>query len=232
MDPADAAVAASHCPPNMIEVTGDYCTELKHTCLRTLDADTKLRCAEFAPQAVCKGTVQPKHFCIDAYEYPNREGEQPVVLKTWTEARGLCTAGGKRLCGGSEWTLACEGNGRLPYPYGTVRSAEACNIDKPEIDVDKAALGNPQLRTQEAQRVDQSVRSGAYARCVSSYGVHDLTGNVDEWVVNETGTPYESGSKGGYWGPVRNACRPMTTVHYEHFAFYQLGFRCCADLAP
>ena len=56
-----------------------------------------------------------------------------------------------------------------------------------------------------------------------------MTGNVDEWVVNESGKPFKSGSKGGYWGPVRARCRPMTTGHAENFPFYQTGFRCCAD---
>jgi 23S rRNA (uracil1939-C5)-methyltransferase len=59
----------------------------------------------------------------------------------------------------------------------------------------------------------------------------DMTGNVDEWVINESGMPYKSGLKGGYWGPVRDRCRPMTTAHYENFIFYQIGFRCCADTA-
>jgi hypothetical protein len=57
-----------------------------------------------------------------------------------------------------------------------------------------------------------------------------MTGNVDEWVVNESGKPYQSGLKGGYWGPVRTRCRPMTTVHGEDFSFYQIGFRCCSDV--
>ncbi|RYZ67494.1 MAG: hypothetical protein EOP08_02650 [Proteobacteria bacterium] len=227
--PADAAPTLQHCAPNMVEVSGAYCTDLEQTCLRWLDPDTKVRCAEFAPRPVCKGKEEQKHFCIDEYEYPNRAGEQPKVLTTWYEARDACKAEGKRLCRASEWTLSCEGAERLPYPYGLVRSAEACNTDRPGVDVDEAALGNPQLRTQEAQRLDQRAPSGKYQSCVSSYGVHDLVGNVDEWVVNESGTPYRSASKGGYWGPVRNACRPTTTVHYEQFAFYQLGFRCCSD---
>jgi hypothetical protein len=40
---------------------------------------------------------------------------------------------------------------------------------------------------------------------------------------------YKSGLKGGYWGPVRDRCRPMTTIHGESFSFYQIGFRCCSD---
>jgi sulfatase modifying factor 1 len=56
-----------------------------------------------------------------------------------------------------------------------------------------------------------------------------MTGNVDEWVVNvsQFGQPYVSGLKGGYWGPVRTRCRPMTTGHEQTFRYYETGFRCC-----
>ena len=59
-----------------------------------------------------------------------------------------------------------------------------------------------------------------------------MTGNVDEWVLNESGKPHKSGLKGGYWGPVRDRCRPMTTAHDENFEFYQIGFRCCSGPTP
>ena len=39
-----------------------------------------------------------------------------------------------------------------------------------------------------------------------------------------------SGLKGGYWGPVRDRCRPMTTDHNQWHTGYQIGFRCCADI--
>ena len=35
----------------------------------------------------------------------------------------------------------------------------------------------------------------------------------------------------GYWGPVRNRCRPMTTDHNMWHSGYQIGFRCCAGAA-
>jgi len=220
---------AGACPADMIEVVGEYCPSLEQKCLQWLDPETKLRCAEFAPEPKCTGKTVAKHFCMDKYEYPNKAGAIPVVMKTWFESRDACKAQGKRLCGSSEWTLACEGQEHLPYPYGFSRSAEACNIDKPHLDVNETALGNPRTRDAEAARLDQRVPSGSFESCVSPYGVHDMAGNVDEWVVNESGTPYQSGSKGGYWGPVRTRCRPMTVAHYEMFSFYQLGFRCCAN---
>ena len=140
-----------------------------------------------------------------------------------------CESVGKRLCSDTEWTLACEGQERMPYPYGYARNADACNIDKPHPDVDEKAIANPATRAGEVERLWQGEPSGAREACVSPYGVHDMTGNVDEWVVNESAKPYKSGLKGGYWGPVRDRCRPMTTAHNEDFSFYQIGFRCCSD---
>ena len=217
------------CPSGMVEVEGDYCPNVEQTCIRWLDPDIKMRCAEFAPTGPCKGKTAHKRFCIDRYEYPNVPGERPVVMKTWYEAKATCESMGKRLCGESEWTLACEGQEHLPYPYGLERDASACNIDKPHPDVNEKALANPRTRDAEVARLDQRDPSGFRDNCVSPYGVRDMTGNVDEWVVNESGRPYQSGLKGGYWGPVRTRCRPMTVAHNEKFQFYQIGFRCCSE---
>jgi hypothetical protein len=226
---AAAGSTASNCPAGMIDVEGDYCPWVEQKCLRWLDPDTKMRCAEFAPTSECLTKTVKKHVCMDKYEYPNRVGVDPVVMKTWYEARATCASEGKRLCTESEWTLACEGEERLPYPYGYARSSEACNIDKPHPDVDEKALANAATRIQEAERLWQGEPSGSREACVSPFGVHDMTGNVDEWVVNESGKPYKSALKGGYWGPVKTRCRPSTIAHAEDFSFYQIGFRCCSD---
>ena len=222
----------SQCAEGQVEVEGDYCPALEQKCIRWMDPETTVprRCSEFAPTGACQGKTTKKHFCIDKYEYPNKLGEKPVVMKTWYEAADACKAQGKRLCGDSEWTLACEGQERLPYPYGYERNSEACNIDKPHPDVNEVAMANPYTRDAEVARLWQGENSGSRESCVSPFGAMDMTGNVDEWVINESGMPYKSGLKGGYWGPVRDRCRPMTTAHYENFVFYQIGFRCCADV--
>ncbi len=229
---SDTALASSGaCGAGMVEVEGEYCGQLEQKCLRWLDPDLKLRCAEFAPTGKCQSKTVHKRFCMDQFEFPNKIGEKPVVMKTWFQAKSACEAEGKRLCSDTEWTTACEGESRTPYPYGNKRDAEACNIDKPHPDVNEFALSNPKTRMAEAARLDQRAASGEYSSCVSPYGVHDMTGNVDEWVVNESGgaAPFKSGLKGGYWGPVRTRCRPMTTAHGPDFAYYQIGFRCCGD---
>jgi len=89
-------------------------------------------------------------------------------------------------------------------------------------------------RDKELSRLDQSTRSGDLDTCVSGFGVHDLTGNFDEWVTADH--KYDDKSewsalKGGAWGHVRNACRPTTTTHPPDFTYYFIGFRCCKDAA-
>ncbi len=219
------------CPAGMVEVKGEYCPSVLHRCVRWINENSD-RCAEYERTSRCFGEPTPARFCIDRFEYPNQLGALPEVGMTWEDAKAKCTSLGKRLCSSNEWTLACEGPHRYPYPEGYDRGA--CNYDRPYIMPDDAAFRNPATRPQEIQRLSQSEPSGTRGECVSHYGAYDMTGNVDEWVVNEQGSPldrpYESGLKGGYWGPVRNRCRPMTVDHNAWHAGYQIGFRCCADL--
>jgi sulfatase modifying factor 1 len=232
-----AADSPAVCPSDMIEVNGDYCPWVEQFCVRHVDPRHPEydRCAEFTLNGRCDGAPVHKRFCIDRYEWPNQPGVKPAVAVDWIGAHERCAGAAKRLCTDSEWTLACEGPERLPYPYGYTRNSEACNIDKPYILPNEAKWQDPSSRPAELARLDQREPSGSRDSCISPYGVFDMTGNVDEWVVNEAGRqddrPYVSGLKGGYWGPVRDRCRPMTTDHNQSYVYYQIGFRCCADVA-
>jgi hypothetical protein len=225
--------SAGACPTGMVEIEGDYCPAAEQICVKYID-EKRDRCESFRTKVRCYGKPRAHHFCMDRYEYPNEEGTKPVVAVTWEEAKASCTQQGKRLCTAEEWTTACEGPERLPHPYGFERDATACNLDRPYIMPDDQAYKNPKTRAAEVSRLSQSEPSGARPRCVSPYGVYDMTGNVDEWVLNEngsiTGPEYESGLKGGYWAPVRNRCRPMTTDHNRWHSGYQIGYRCCSNV--
>lgn len=224
------------CPDGMVEIEGEYCAAVEQLCVKLVEPKhpEKDRCEEFAPSGRCLVPTVHKHVCMDRYEFPNRAGVKPDLAMNWWEANDECKAIGKRLCTDTEWTLACEGEEHLPYPYGYVRNAGACNIDRPYILPDDNKWANLKTRPAEISRLDQRDPSGARESCVSPYGVYDMTGNVDEWVYNEDGhakeKPYVSGLKGGYWGPVRDRCRPMTTDHNQWHTGYQIGFRCCADV--
>jgi formylglycine-generating enzyme len=224
--PSRAVDQPSRCPSGMVFVDGAYCANLEQVCLRHRKP---WQCAEFKAPSRCAGEALAMQFCIDQFEYPNERGALPVVMSSWRDAKAKCEAQGKRLCTEAEWTLACEGPERLPFPYGYARDAGACSIDKKSPHVKESRLFNPTTRDDEVARLDQREPSGSRDTCVSAYGVYDLTGNVDEWVRNESGRPHQSALKGGNWGEYRNACRPATRGHDEGFYYYQTGFRCCQE---
>jgi formylglycine-generating enzyme required for sulfatase activity len=82
-------------------------------------------------------------------------------------------------------------------------------------------------------KVDQREPAGTFKACVSPFGAHDMNGNVNEW-VNLPGEQYpnRSGLKGGWWGPVRDRCRPTVRFHKEEDWGYEVGFRCCRNAKP
>ena len=160
--PRDVARAA--CPADMVEVDGEYCPAVEQLCLQWLDppkAEPKLRCAEFKKTPPCRYKTEKMHFCIDRFEWPNREGELPALSMTWYDAKKSCAAIGKRLCESDEWTLACEGPERLPYPYGYARNSEACNIDKTYRYLDNNVYEALGTRAAEVARLDQREPSGS-----------------------------------------------------------------------
>lgn len=220
------------CPAGMVLVDGEYCPALSYDCLRSADELSAYRCAEYMRRAACPARTEPRRYCIDRYEWPNLVGENPRVFVTFYEAKSLCATVGKRLCARSEWMLACEGPKRLPYPYGYVRQPSPCNIDRSSVPFDVEAMLDPATREDEITRLWQADPIGAHPACVSAWGAYDMSGNVDEWTDNSLDAPNTkkiSTLNGGYWGPVRDTCRLTTSSHGPKFAFYQVGFRCCAD---
>jgi sulfatase modifying factor 1 len=238
---AGAAVDAggpTACPADMALVDTTYCPKPVLHCLKSeYNKPNHITiCHRFAPGQSCPGGMRRQRFCIDRYEYPDREGAHPPVMVSWYDGAAACAAAGKRLCWQSEWESACEGPEKLPFPYGRERDPEKCNIDNPYVkpDLDRVYASRPEVHGPELLKLDQSVQSGERAGCVSGFGVHDLTGNFDEWVNSEEhrGKSQWAALKGGAWGHVRNACRPMTTSHPPEFTYYFISFRCCADAAP
>ena len=228
---AATPLTSAACSPDMQLVDGVYCPYVGHRCVEWIE-ESRDRCRRYDEKILCEGTKVPKRFCIDRYEYPNQVGAYPVVMASWVEAERACLAEGKRLCTEDEWTFACEGEARLPYPYGFERNSDACNIDRRYRDPDFSAFSHDRQVSDEVARLDQRVASGSMPKCVSPFGVHDMTGNVDEWVTNEAPKADAgedvSSLKGGYWGPIRARCRPVTSSHNRWFRFYQVGFRCCS----
>ncbi len=241
-------VKESLCPSDMVEVEGDYCPNVIEICLYNTDnngnripgpGDTGKSCGEFKNPSKCLSNKIHLHFCIDKYEFPNKEGQKPQDWMTWFDAKNAVEALGKRLCTANEWTLAAEGPNMhpIPYGYGYHRDSTICNFDNKNPGIDVFQSRSPNDETSQKLR-DLLVTSGSKPKCVSDFGVHDMVGNIDEWVINEGGTSCInktsgnciSGLKGGHIWHVRNASRPMTTVHGEGFAWYETGTRACKSI--
>jgi formylglycine-generating enzyme len=229
---------APMCPEGMVYVDTTHCTNARSRCLK--DEYNKANhitiCYKFAPGQECLSEPRRQRFCIDKYEYPNVAGGHPPVMVDWYDGMAACKERGKRLCWESEWVSACEGPEKLPFPYGLARDPKQCNIDNPWLipELDKIYSTNPEIAGAELLHLDQSAPSGSRPGCVSGFGVHDLTGNFDEWVMSEEQRDEAkwAGLKGGAWGHVRNACRPKTMSHPPEFTYYFISFRCCADAGP
>ncbi len=214
------------CDAGMVLVEGEACTDAEQVCLKYIDPPPyqNLRCGEYAKPAKCKGARVPRRFCIDREEYaePTASSDAkdalPVVNKNWGEAKALCEARGARLCKEAEWEFACEGPDMSPYPYGWKRDSTLCNFDRTD-------LGGAMEKLK-----DHRAPLSAYPECLSPFGVHNMVGNVDEWVEREgMAPPSRSALRGGWWLPGRNRCRAATLAHGEEYSGKQVGFRCCKD---
>ena len=229
MKPDEAEVPP--CPDDMILVEGKHCTKVVQRCVEWIEdpaVNPHARCRRYEKPSLCTGPRVPMRLCIDRLEAAGDDG-LPLADKSWTDAKRICESQGKRLCREREWLFACEGEEARPYPYGYVRNRDVCNFELTEG-----------LVTRKGELADHRLPVTSNPACVSPFGVQNMVGNIDEWVVldkphfstKNPGQRMRSGLKGGWWGPLRNRCRPTTVDHDEVFHELQTGFRCCQDAAP
>ena len=161
-------------------------------------------------------------------ETPVAHAEQPVRWVNWLEATGYCLWAGKRLPTEAEWEKAARGTEGRIYPWGH----------------DPPTAAHAVFGLKEGAETVAPIGNRDQGR--SPYGVHDLAGNLYEWVadwydetyyttqptVNPRG-PVEGTVKvqrGGSYinGPyrLRSAFRTKSdpTEHDAH-----VGFRCAQD---
>ena len=84
----------------MALVDGEYCSELELACKKSWYAkwNDKTICKRFKEPSKCTGQKVKKRYCIDKYEYPNKEGVRPTVMNDFYMAQALCAEQGKRVC--------------------------------------------------------------------------------------------------------------------------------------
>ena len=121
--------------------------------------------------------IFPERIEVDAdLGYRSQAGyENHPVTEVWQwSGTAFCEWGGKRLPTEAEWEKGARGTDARTYPWGE---------EEPTCDI--ANYGTVEVRC-----IGDTVDVGSYPDGVSPYGLHDMSGNVAEFVLDWYGSSY------------------------------------------
>lgn len=212
----------------------------------------------------CEADEQPKHqVCLDSYyidifevtvnEYktcvlagkcrePDRAGFcnyskpgrelHPVSCAAWEDAQRYCAWLGKRLPTEAEWEFAARGTTDNIYPWGA--TSPSC-----DLAVTDNGCGNW-----------STMRPGRIPAGVSPFGLHNMAGNVREWVADWYAADYYSSSpennptgprdgayrvlRGGSWNSDQAHLKTYSrnSGDFTKWRSSGVGFRCAKTTSP
>jgi formylglycine-generating enzyme required for sulfatase activity len=187
-------------------------------------------------------------FCMDKYEVTQAEFEKvmrnspssskgenlPVEKVTWFEADEYCRKVGKRLPTEVEWEKASKGGKSTIFPLGDAFGDGKANFCDSNCQFDWK-------QNQSDDGYASTAPVGSYAP--NSYGLHDMAGNVWEWVADwYDGDYYKTASRSNFKGPssgklkvlrggswIVNSRNLLSTPRRKGIPssrYYDSGFRC------
>ena len=117
--------------------------------------------------------VSPKHW--EGNKFPDGQDKFPVINVTWYDASNFCQWAEKQLPSEKQWEKAARGETANEYPWGMEFHSNYAN-----------------LSTKPGSKNSLSP-VGSHPRSATPLGVHDLIGNVWEW-VEDNYSPYKGSS--------------------------------------
>jgi len=240
---------AGRCPPEMVDVRGEFCIDRYEIHLvdeRTGEAlspyyhptpkQTRASLARYREIGLGPGfpeLPEPPAFQLAGEAVPSARSARGVVPSGYlsgVKAGAACRAAGKRLCTRAEWVLACRGQAGRKFPYGDAYEHGTCNVFRSSHPA-QVLHGNasrhhldPRLNRVADAEGPLLRRTGSLPRCRSEWGddaIYDMVGNLDEWV--------DDGSfLGGFYSRgTREGCDARVSSHPPRYFDYSLGTRCC-----
>jgi formylglycine-generating enzyme required for sulfatase activity len=116
--------------------------------------------------------------------------DNPVSRVTWNDAASYCAFRAARLPTEAEYERAARGVFHRRYPWGNLFNVWASNHGRFAWDVTDAGDGFSELAP-----------IGSYPAGITPEGIHDLAGNVAEWVADRYSPTYEAAASRDPRGP-------------------------------